>query len=58
MTEEEIVAELKNMGFEKLAEDVSSGGWTAAALSDLMHLIRRAQPETAKEEKETSCPNQ
>lgn len=53
MTEEEIVAELKNIGFEKLAEDVSSGGWTADALMDLMHLIRRAQPAggPAKEEK-------
>ena len=48
MTELEIIQELRNMGFEKLADDISQGGWTAAALVELIDLIRRAQPEEKK----------
>lgn len=45
MTELELIADLKNMGFAKLADDISQGGWTADALKELVALIRRAQPE-------------
>lgn len=44
-TEVLLRAELKNMGYKKLAKDIKRGGWTAATLLELRELVRRAQPE-------------
>ena len=51
-TEYELMVELDDMGYNKLAEYVRLNKWNASSLAELMALTRRAQPE---EESQCVC---